>query len=108
MDIWTWANQTMGSVYGKLVGISTLAGVLAVVVCLIWRMISANPKSVEVCNTWIKRIVITWIIINVLGFIINYIQPLVKGGQYQVTSGAAIIAPLFFSHIALFPPHFGL
>lgn len=106
-DIWSWAQNTMGDVYTKILGISTIAGVLCAIICLIWRMVSANPKSVEICNTWLKRILVTWIIINVLGFIINYVQPLVKGGQYTASSSSAMITPMLASvtHFAVYLPH---
>ena len=32
---------------------------------------------------WLKRIVITWIILNSLGFIVAYLQPLIAGGNYS-------------------------
>jgi hypothetical protein len=95
-DIWTAAKAIMGDFYGKLLGISTLVGVVSIAICLIWRMVSANPKTVEVCNGWIKRVAITWFILNLLGFIMNYIQPLVKNGQYSYGDSAMvrIIVPL--------------
>jgi hypothetical protein len=31
----------------------------------------------------LKRILVTWIILNTLGFIIAYLQPLIAGGQYK-------------------------
>ena len=30
----------------------------------------------------LKRIVVTWIVLNTLGFIVAYLQPLIAGGQY--------------------------
>ena len=49
---------------------------------LLVRMISRNQRAVDEATTWLKRIVITWVILNTLGFIIAYLQPWFAGGQY--------------------------
>jgi hypothetical protein len=37
---------------------------------------------VDEATAWLKRIVITWLILNMLGFIVAYLQPLIAGGTY--------------------------
>lgn len=51
-------------------------------VALIVRMVSRNQKVVDEASAWLKRIIITWIILNTLGFIVAYVEPLVIGGKY--------------------------
>jgi len=81
-DIWTQFTNVMKDIYGKLLGISTIIAVTAAAVALIVRMISRNQRAVDEATSWLKRIVVTWIILNTLGFIIAYIQPWIQGGQY--------------------------
>ena len=45
-------------------------------------MISRNQRAVDEATQWLKRIVITWIILNTLGFAVAYLQPLIAGGNY--------------------------
>ncbi len=75
-------STIMKDVYGQLVGISTIVAVTAASVALIIRMVSRNQRAVDEATSWLKRIVITWIILNTLGFIVAYLQPLIEGGKY--------------------------
>lgn len=81
-DIWTKLSSMIYDVYGKILGISTVAAVTVAAVALIIRMVSRNQRAVDEATQWLKRIVITWIILNSLGFIVTYISPLVSGGKY--------------------------
>jgi len=81
-DLWSRFSGIMKDVYGKLVGISTIVAVVAASVALLVRMISRNQRAVDEASSWLKRIIITWIVLNTLGFAIAYLQPLVAGGQY--------------------------
>ena len=80
--IWTQFSAAMRDIYSQLLGISTIVGVTAAAVALIVRMVSRNQRAVDEATSWLKRIVITWIILNTLGFIIAYIQPWIQGGQW--------------------------
>ena len=80
--IWTKFSDVMKDIYGKLLGISTIIAVTAATIALLVRMISRNQRAVDEASTWLKRITITWIILNTLGFIIAYLQPWFAGGQY--------------------------
>ena len=80
--IWTKFSDVMKDIYGKLLGISTIIAVTAATIALLVRMISRNQRAVDEATTWLKRIVVTWIILNTLGFIIAYLQPWFQGGQY--------------------------
>ena len=72
----------MRDFYGKIVAVSTIVAVTMAAVALIIRMMSRNQKAVDEATAWLKRIVITWIILNSLGFIVAYLQPLITGGNY--------------------------
>lgn len=80
--MWDRFSAIMRDIYGQLVGISTIAAVTAAAVALIVRMVSRNQRAVDEATNWLKRILVTWIVINSLGFIVAYLQPLVAGGQY--------------------------
>ena len=80
--IWTKFSEVMKDIYTQLLGISTIVAVVAAAIALIIRMVSRNQRAVDEASSWLKRIVITWVILNTLGFIIAYIQPWIQGGQY--------------------------
>ena len=80
--IWTRFATIMRDVYGQLLGISTIVAVTAASVALLVRMISRNQRAVDEATSWLKRIVVTWVILNTLGFIVAYLQPLIAGGRY--------------------------
>ena len=73
----------MKDIYGELVAISTIVAVTVAAIALLVRMISRNKRAVDEATSWLKRIVITWIILNSLGFIVAYLQPLISGGNYN-------------------------
>lgn len=80
--IWSRFSTIMADVYGQLVGISTIVGVTAASVALLVRMISRNERAVSEATSWLKRIIVTWIVLNTLGFAVAYLQPLIQGGNY--------------------------
>lgn len=80
-------SKIMQDIYGEIVGISTIVAVTAAAVALIVRMVSRNQRAVDEASTWLKRIIVTWVVLNTLGFIVAYLQPLVAGGKY--TGGGA-------------------
>lgn len=75
-------SSIMADVYGQIVGISTIVGVTAASVALLVRMISRNQRAVDEATSWLKRIIVTWIILNTLGFAVAYLQPLIAGGNF--------------------------
>ncbi len=81
--IWDRFSKIMKDVYGQVVGISTIVAVTVAAIALVVRMVSRNQKAVDEATAWLKRIVITWIILNSLGFIVAYLQPLISGGKYN-------------------------
>jgi hypothetical protein len=81
--IWDRFSVIMKDVYGQLIGISTIVAVTASAIALIIRMISRNQRAVDEASSWLKRIIVTWIILNTLGFAVAYLQPLISGGNYK-------------------------
>lgn len=80
--IWNRFSTIMKDVYGQIVAISTIVAVTVAAIALIVRMVSRNQRAVDEATSWLKRIVITWIVLNSLGFVVAYLQPLIAGGSY--------------------------
>ena len=80
--IWDRFSTIMRDVYGQIVGISTIVAVTVAAIALVVRMVSRNQRAVDEATAWLKRIVITWLILNMLGFIVAYLQLLIAGGTY--------------------------
>ena len=81
--IWDRFSTIMRDIYGQLVGISTIVAVTVAAIALLVRMVSRNQRAVDEATSWLKRVVVTWIILNTLGFIVAYLQPLIAGGSTQ-------------------------
>ena len=81
-DMWSKATEIMKDVYGEVVGISTIAAVVTAAVALLLMNFSKNGKTVDESRAWLKRIIISWAILNGLGFIMAYVTPFFAGGTY--------------------------
>lgn len=84
-DMWSKAKTIMQDVYGNILGISSVAAVVTASVALLMMNFSKDGKTVDTSRSWLKRIVITWIILNGLGFIMAYVTPLFSGGKWDGT-----------------------
>ena len=82
-SIWNRFSTILKDVYGQVVAISTIVAVTVAAIALLIRMISRNQRAVDEATNWLKRIVVTWIILNSLGFVVAYLQPLIQGGNYS-------------------------
>lgn len=80
--IWSRFSTILKDVYGQIVAISTIVAVTVAAIALLVRMISRNQRAVDEATSWLKRIVVTWLILNSLGFVVAYLQPLISGGNY--------------------------
>ena len=80
--IWTRASEVMKDVYTQVLGISTIAAVVTAAVALLMMNFSRSGRTVDESRAWLKRIIVTWIILNSLGFIMSYVTPFFSGGQY--------------------------
>ena len=81
-DVWTKATEIMPDVYTQILAISTIAAIVTASVALLLMNFSRSGKTVDESRAWLKRIVITWAILNSLGFIMSYIVPFFEGGQW--------------------------
>ena len=81
-DMWTKATVIMKDVYSQVVAISTIAAVVTAAVALLLMNFSKNGKTVDESRAWLKRIIISWAILNGLGFIMAYVTPFFAGGTY--------------------------
>lgn len=80
--IWTKASDIMKDVYTQILGISTIAAVVTAAVALLMINFGHTDRSTQEARSWLKRIIITWMILNSLGFIMAYITPFFSGGQW--------------------------
>ena len=80
--IWEKANEIMKDVYNQIILLSTIAAVVTAAVALLLMNFSKTGKTVDECRMWLKRIVITWVILNGLGFIMAYITPFFADGRW--------------------------
>ena len=80
--IWAKASEVMRDVYTQILGISTIAAIVTAAVALVMMNFSRSGRTVDESRAWLKRIVITWVILNSLGFIMSYITPFFVGGQW--------------------------
>lgn len=80
--IWTKASELMQDVYTQILGISTVAAIVTAAVALLLMNFSKSGKTVDESRAWLKRIIITWAVLNSLGFIMAYITPFFSGGTY--------------------------
>jgi hypothetical protein len=81
--IWTKASEVMKDVYLQVLGISTVAAVVTASIALLLMNFSKSGKTVDESRAWLKRIIITWAILNSLGFIMAYITPFFSGGTWS-------------------------
>lgn len=81
-DIWTWLDYALKDVYQKFLSVSTIAACVAASVCLIMMNFSTDDRAVATSRAWLKRILVSWVILNVLGFIMTYLVNITQGGAY--------------------------
>lgn len=84
-NIWSRFSTILQDIYGQVVAISTIVAVTVAAIALLIRMISRNQRAVDEATNWLKRIIVTWIVLNSLGFVVAYLQPLIAGGSYTPT-----------------------
>ena len=80
--IWTKANEIMKDVYSQILIISTIAAIVTASVALLMMNFSRSGRTVDESRAWLKRICITWAVLNGLGFIMAYVTPFFNGGKW--------------------------
>ena len=81
--LWEKASEIMQDVYTQILTISTIAAIVTASVALLMMNFSRSGRTVDESRSWLKRIIITWAILNGLGFIMAYITPFFTGGQWS-------------------------
>ena len=79
------ANEIMRDVYTQILGISTIAAIVTAAVALLMMNFSRSGRTVDESRAWLKRIIITWAVLNDLGFIMSYVTPFFSGGQWTAS-----------------------
>lgn len=80
-DIFDKVSGSLKSVYKEIIAISSVVAITFIAICLIIRMVSKNQRSVEEATSWAKRIALTWLILNLLSYVLAYGEELTEGGQ---------------------------
>lgn len=70
-EIWTY--------YTKFFGLATVTAVLSITVGVLWIMISPSSKSSATPIAWIKKVLVCYILLMVLGGIFSVIADITKG-----------------------------
>ena len=75
-------SSTVLPFFEKFMRRSAIAAVVTAAIALLLMNFSKNGKTVDESRAWLKRIIISWAILNGLGFIMAYVSPLMAGGTY--------------------------
>ena len=81
-DMWSKAFTIMQDVYKNICLISTVAAVVTASIALLLMNFSKSDRTVSESRAWLKRIVVSWAILNSLGFILAYATQLFDGGRW--------------------------
>ena len=81
--VWTKASEIMKDIYNQIVIISTVAAIVTASVALLMMNFSRSGRTVDESRAWLKRICVTWAILNGLGFIMAYITPFFADGRWN-------------------------
>lgn len=83
VNIWTKAEEIMKDIYSQILLISTVAAIVTASVALLMMNFSRSGRTVDESRAWLKRICITWAVLNGMGFIMAYITPFFAGGKWN-------------------------
>lgn len=78
------AETAMHTVYTDILGIATMAAVVCAAVCLFLMYFSKNGRTVDESRAWLKRIVVCWIALMLLGAIATYFQGIVAENDFAI------------------------
>ncbi len=80
--VWEKASEIMQDVYKQILGVSTIAAIVTASIALLMMNFSRSGRTVDESRSWLKRIIITWAVLNGLGFIMAYVTPFFNGGTW--------------------------
>jgi Na+-driven multidrug efflux pump len=81
--VWEKATEIFKDVYNQILLISTIAAIVTASVALLMMNFSKSGRTVDEARSWLKRICITWVILNGLGFIMAYVTPFFSDGKWN-------------------------
>lgn len=73
----------MKDIYSQILLISTVAAIVTASVALLMMNFSRSGRTVDESRAWLRRICITWAVLNGMGFIMAYITPFFAGGKWN-------------------------
>lgn len=71
-SLWDKVDKTLKDIYSQIFKLSSIIAGLAAIIALLIYMISKSPRAVDEAKSWLKRIVIAWLIINGIGYFVSY------------------------------------
>lgn len=83
VTVWQKAEEIMKDVYNQILAISTIAAVVTAAIALLMLNFSKSDRTVTESRAWLKRIIVTWAILNGLGFIMAYVTPFFADGRWN-------------------------
>ena len=83
--IWQKASAIINDIYTQILGVSTIAAIVTASIALLLMNFSKSGRTVDESRAWLKRIIITWAVLNSLGFLMAYITPFFAGGQWTAS-----------------------
>ena len=83
--IWQKASAIMNDIYTQILGVSSIAAIVTASIALLLMNFSKSGRTVDESRAWLKRIIITWAVLNSLGFLMAYITPFFAGGQWTAS-----------------------
>lgn len=92
--IWTKASAIMQDVYKQILSISTIAAVVTAAVALLLMNFSRSGRTVDESRAWLKRIIITWAILN-KRHVIRSLSLTQKGFDYVAQSDPEAVAMIY-------------
>ena len=73
------ADDIIRDVYSPIVGVSTVLACLMTAFAVISAKVSNNQHKSDQAWDWLKRIWLSWMVLNTMGAILAYITPLFSG-----------------------------
>ena len=83
-DFFGRISIALKSIYTGISGIFTLVAAVAVAICSVGMLASKNQKTVEEFKSWRTRVIVTWLIFNMLGIFVSFGQELTSDMGYTV------------------------
>lgn len=71
-------KDMFSSIYGGILTVASVAAAAIIAICLLIRMFSKNPKSAESATEWMKRVIISYAILLMMGLIFIIIRAVAK------------------------------